>query len=62
MDDIEEQCHAKGIQYVKGTLEIEGYTINAKDLELFEDIEDNGYSKEEIIRRILREHNIKTFE
>ncbi|SDC88491.1 hypothetical protein [Geotoga petraea] len=46
------------IEYIKNTMEIEGYKMDKKDLEFFKEIEDNKYSKKQIIQKILKAHNI----
>jgi len=45
-------------EYVKNTLAIEGYKIGKNDRAFFKEIEDNKYTKEQIIQKILKAHNI----
>jgi hypothetical protein len=47
------------IEYIKNTMEIEGYKINKKDLDFFKEIEDNKYSKKQIIQKVLKAHNFR---
>jgi hypothetical protein len=39
-------------------MEIEGYKLNKKDLDFFKEIEDNKYSKNQIIQKVLKTHKI----
>lgn len=47
------------IEYVKNTMEIEGYKICKRDLDFFKEIEDNKYSKKQIIQKVLKTHKIQ---
>ncbi|WP_158584839.1 hypothetical protein [Petrotoga sp. Shatin.DS.tank11.9.2.9.3] len=46
------------IEYVKNTMEIEGYRIDEDDLRFLKEIEDNKYTKEQIVQKVLKAHEI----
>ncbi|MDN5343885.1 MULTISPECIES: hypothetical protein [Oceanotoga] len=46
------------IEYIKNTMEIEGYKIRKKDLDFYKEIENNKYSKKQIIQKVLKTHKI----
>lgn len=41
------------IEYIKNTLELEGYDISEEELDFLKEIERNKYSKEQIIQKVL---------
>ncbi|RLL85268.1 hypothetical protein [Petrotoga sp. Shatin.DS.tank11.9.2.9.3] len=47
------------IEYVKNTMEIEGYKINEDDLRFLKEIVDNKYTKKQIIQKVLKAHKIQ---
>jgi len=49
------------IEYIKNTLEIEGFILNEEEIEFLKEVERNKYTKEEIIQKILEVKNYVVF-
>jgi len=47
------------LEYIKNTLEIEGYNISEEEIKFLKEIEKNNYSKEQIVQKILKLKNGK---
>ncbi|MDK2840446.1 hypothetical protein [Petrotoga sp. Shatin.DS.tank11.9.2.9.3] len=46
------------IEYVKNTMEIEGYKIDEDDIRFLQEIEDNKYTKKQIIQKVLKAYKM----